>query len=268
MWFELLAPGRCVSHLDTDHAAREHNTRWCTGPATPEYMQHVVDRIPKSRAWSPTVQMGAMFPVAWGDWARSLDIYIYIHICFLLQVAIPALTPVPRHFGDPRALRPHDDETALGPLPQLMFHIQSHGINAHAKVYIDLLMSAMLFRLPECGNYLEIPGITEIQMLEFFCGKVGQQGAIQNVLGQCVAKARLTKAFQTMGCKTRSFDITRSQHALTYICVWNGVIVRARLCRAQHVAPAGVHAGHAERPGLNSWRIVPSGPRLQLLLLD
>ena len=44
-----------------------------------------------------------------------------------------------------------------------------------------MLMSAMLFRLPECGNYLDIPGIAEIQMLEFFCGKVGWQGSIQNV---------------------------------------------------------------------------------------
>ena len=52
---------------------------------------------------------------------------------------------------------------------------------AHVQVYIDVLMSAMLFRLPECGNYLDIPGIAEIQMLEFFCGKVGWQGSIQNV---------------------------------------------------------------------------------------
>ena len=39
------------------------------------------------------------------------------------QETMFALTPEPRNFGDPRALRPHDDENPLGPLPQLIVHI-------------------------------------------------------------------------------------------------------------------------------------------------
>ena len=111
------------------------------------------------------------------------------------------------------------------------FWICNPRMSVLIKVYIDLAMSAMLFRKPECGNYLDILGVGEIHMLEFFCGQARHQLSVL-LLASCLpTQARLTKAFQTMGCKTRSFDITRSQDALhTPVWIYSGVRVRA--CQA------------------------------------
>ena len=68
------------------------------------------------------------------------------------------------------------------------FWICNPRMSVLIKVYIDLVMSAMLFRKPECGNYLDILGVGEIHMLEFFCGQVRHQ-VVCTVAGKLPAHA-------------------------------------------------------------------------------
>ena len=113
LWFEFNDLCRCVCKLDMGEANPELNTYWCTGPVIPDYMQHI--------------DVMELYCPDGGDVSRRLGRLgqkpSLRYISF--QETMFALTLVPRHSGDPRALRPHDDENPLGTWPQLTFHMQS-----------------------------------------------------------------------------------------------------------------------------------------------